>query len=296
MAEAAFTRIGNDVCRDTRLSLKARGLFALLSTHADGFQVSVTRLATRLDGREAVMSALAELERYGYLTRRRIRTADGRLGAAEYYITDSPDPDHNADTSAEPSSPRPTARKGKRPSTPESDFPMLESPAPNTTEETPRSSPRQSHSSVMPLPSSAGARILQNLRVAGKPVPAAVIAAHSDRIDDLLRSWPEQALIAHLGAECAGAGVRNPIGLLIWQINQMPAMPTKKVCAALEEPTPRQPCIDCGSPRPGGMLTVTRNGVEAAQPCPRCNHRATGSNHLIEEPTGSPKQTKERSA
>ncbi|MEU9014671.1 hypothetical protein AB0D12_33920 [Streptomyces sp. NPDC048479] len=91
MAADQFTQIANGLFRDPRLSFKAQGLFGLISTHRDGWRMSVTDLARRgRDGEAAVKSGLRELERHGFLLRERERNPDGTLGAAAYFITDLP--------------------------------------------------------------------------------------------------------------------------------------------------------------------------------------------------------------
>ncbi|MFE4861467.1 hypothetical protein [Streptomyces sp. NPDC056670] len=91
MAGDRFTQISNALFRDPRVSYKAKGLFGLLTTHRDGWRVTVAELARcATDGRDAVNSGLKELERYGYLTRGRERNGDGTLGETVYAITDMP--------------------------------------------------------------------------------------------------------------------------------------------------------------------------------------------------------------
>ena len=91
MAADQFTQIANGLFRDTRLSYKAKGAFGYVSTHRDGWQVTIADLV-RLgpDGREAVRAALSELEKHGYLVRERLRRPDGTLGEIVYCITDRP--------------------------------------------------------------------------------------------------------------------------------------------------------------------------------------------------------------
>ncbi|MFI8194369.1 hypothetical protein ACIF8T_37545, partial [Streptomyces sp. NPDC085946] len=91
MAADQFTQIANGLFRDGRLSFKAKGLFGLISTHRDGWHLTVTDLARRgRDGEAAVKSGLKELEKHGFLLRERQRNPDGTLGAAAYCITDLP--------------------------------------------------------------------------------------------------------------------------------------------------------------------------------------------------------------
>ncbi|MGW2572675.1 hypothetical protein [Streptomyces sp. NPDC001537] len=91
MAADQFTQIANGLFRDSRLSYKAKGLFGYVSTHRDGWQVTLDHLvAVGPDGREAVRAGLKELERYGYLIRERLRRPNGTLGEVVYSITDRP--------------------------------------------------------------------------------------------------------------------------------------------------------------------------------------------------------------
>jgi hypothetical protein len=91
MAADQFTQIANGFFRDTQLSFKAKGLFGLLSTHRDGWRMTVTDIARRgRDGDSAVKSGLKDLEKHGFLVRGRERGPDGTLGAAAYFITDLP--------------------------------------------------------------------------------------------------------------------------------------------------------------------------------------------------------------
>jgi hypothetical protein len=91
MAADQFTQVANGLFRDSRLSFKAKGIFGLISTHRDGWHMSVPDLARRSrDGEAAVKSGLKELEKHGFLLRERGRNPDGTLGQATYVITDLP--------------------------------------------------------------------------------------------------------------------------------------------------------------------------------------------------------------
>ncbi|MFG2463287.1 hypothetical protein ACGFWE_40410 [Streptomyces sp. NPDC048523] len=91
MAGDRFTQVANDLFRDPRMSFKAKGLFGLISTHQDGWQVTIADLVrSGPDGRDAVRTGLMELEKHGYLIRERLRRTNGTLGSATYCITDHP--------------------------------------------------------------------------------------------------------------------------------------------------------------------------------------------------------------
>lgn len=84
-----FTKIPNDWVRDGDLSLKARGLLALLMSHSPGWEVSVGSLIQHgKEGRDSIKSAVAELEAAGYLKREQTRDA-GKFGEA-VWITQTP--------------------------------------------------------------------------------------------------------------------------------------------------------------------------------------------------------------
>jgi hypothetical protein len=65
-----FVQIPNAWMRDSRLSLKARGLMAQIMTHREDWSLSINRLALdNGEGKHAIRQAISELERYGYLVR-----------------------------------------------------------------------------------------------------------------------------------------------------------------------------------------------------------------------------------
>lgn len=91
MAGDRFTQISNALFRDKRISLKAKGLFGLISTHRDGYGLTIEAiLRDSKDGRDAVRSALAELEKYGYLERIQQHDDEGKFAGVVYCITDMP--------------------------------------------------------------------------------------------------------------------------------------------------------------------------------------------------------------
>lgn len=69
-----FLIISNSVCRDRRLSYRARGVLAHILSLPDRAEVSSSHLARHpedpndpREGRDAVLAALKELQRVGYL-------------------------------------------------------------------------------------------------------------------------------------------------------------------------------------------------------------------------------------
>lgn len=102
-----FTQIPNSWLRDTRLTLKARGLLSLVMSHSQGWSLSISRLAEEsLEGKDAIRSAITELEKFGYLSRS--QENQGRFGEniwvthdpadyplAENPMTENPTPKNN---------------------------------------------------------------------------------------------------------------------------------------------------------------------------------------------------------
>jgi hypothetical protein len=75
-----FTQIPNAWLRDARLSFKARGLLSLVMSHTQGWSLTIGQLATQnQEGKDAIRSAIAELEQFGYLSREQINQ-NGRFG------------------------------------------------------------------------------------------------------------------------------------------------------------------------------------------------------------------------
>jgi len=91
--EGGFTQISNATLSDTRLSLKARGLLALLLSLPPNWNLNVRGLVTIVgtDGETAIRGALGELQDLGYVTRSlQPRDGSGRMGAVEYEVHEVP--------------------------------------------------------------------------------------------------------------------------------------------------------------------------------------------------------------
>ena len=87
----SFTQIPNAWLRDTRLSFKARGLLAMLLSHSQGWELSIQSLvAQNLEGKDALRSAIHELETLGYLVRTQVNE-QGRFGES-IWETKDPEP------------------------------------------------------------------------------------------------------------------------------------------------------------------------------------------------------------
>ena len=86
-----FTVMSNHHLRNVSLSLKAKGLLSLMLSLPDNWDYTTKGLAHICkDGVDSISSAIKELEKQGYLTRRRLRDYHGRLGDIEYVIHEKP--------------------------------------------------------------------------------------------------------------------------------------------------------------------------------------------------------------
>lgn len=75
------------------MSLKAKGLLSMMLSLPDDWNYSVSGLVKlSKDGKDSVMSALAELEEFGYLLRTRTTDSKGRFNGIEYDIYEHPQP------------------------------------------------------------------------------------------------------------------------------------------------------------------------------------------------------------
>lgn len=86
-----FTIMSNYHFKEKKMSLKAKGLLSLMLSLPDDWNYSISGLVTlSKDGKDSVMSALAELEKFGYLSRERITNQKGQFNGVEYNIYEQP--------------------------------------------------------------------------------------------------------------------------------------------------------------------------------------------------------------
>lgn len=86
-----FTQIPNEWLRDTRLSFKARGVLAMIMSHREGWSLSINSIASQnQEGKDAIRSAIQELETAGYLHRTQINEG-GKFGEAVWVTQDPSD-------------------------------------------------------------------------------------------------------------------------------------------------------------------------------------------------------------
>ncbi len=88
-----FTVISNRYLQDKTLSLKAVGLLTKMLSFPEDWEYSILGLeAICKESRISIASGLKELEEHGYLTRKRLRNEQGKLGEVVYCIYESPHP------------------------------------------------------------------------------------------------------------------------------------------------------------------------------------------------------------
>ena len=86
-----FTVMSNYHFKEKKMSLKAKGLLSLMLSLPNDWNYSVAGLVTlSKDGKDSVMSALAELEKFGYLTRSQLVNEKGQFSGVEYHIYEQP--------------------------------------------------------------------------------------------------------------------------------------------------------------------------------------------------------------
>lgn len=80
-----FSIVSNDILNNVELSPKARFILIYCLSLADNWQFSIKGLATRMGcGVDYIRTGLDELEREGYLVRKRVRNEKGHFQEADY--------------------------------------------------------------------------------------------------------------------------------------------------------------------------------------------------------------------
>jgi hypothetical protein len=86
--------MSNHHFKERKMSLKAKGILSLMLSLPDDWNYNISGLVTlSKDGRDSVMSALSELEEFGYLKRTRTVDDKGRFTGVAYDIYETPQQD-----------------------------------------------------------------------------------------------------------------------------------------------------------------------------------------------------------
>ena len=120
--------------RDTSLSLKAKGLLSLMLSLPENWDYTTKGLARICkDGVDSICATVKELEKAGYVQRRRLRDDLGRLADVEYTILEKPiipapeekPPKREKPVQVEPQEPEDVS---SQPETPKRENPVLDNP------------------------------------------------------------------------------------------------------------------------------------------------------------------------
>ena len=85
-----YTTICNRIFKDRRLSLKAKGLLAMLLSFSDSWKLSINGLEVILkEGRTSIRSTINELIKHGYVEREQVRK-EGMFVGVNYIVFESP--------------------------------------------------------------------------------------------------------------------------------------------------------------------------------------------------------------
>lgn len=87
-----YTVVNNFICKDNRLSWKAKGIWLYAFSRPDDWEFNIGDLVNQsTDGIDSVRAGLKELSDIGYLQRSRLRNQDGTLGKAEWVFYETPE-------------------------------------------------------------------------------------------------------------------------------------------------------------------------------------------------------------
>lgn len=119
-----YTIMCNHHLKDMNLSLKAKGLLSIMLSLPDSWNYTIRGLAAICkEGVDAIRTGIQELEKAGYIVRRRLRGSDGRITDTEYVIYEQPI-DRGEDGPDTPPSPP----AGPEPGEPDEPAPCTENP------------------------------------------------------------------------------------------------------------------------------------------------------------------------
>lgn len=184
-----YTVVGNHLLQHRRLSATAIGLAAHIQSLPDGAPVGVKVLAERFpEGEIRIGSALRELERYGYLERRRERLDTGQVVTRTY--------SYNRPGGASPDDPPPGPPPPDREPVPDLEV----EPEPEVQAD-PESEPERGPEAGPEAEAEAGAEV--------EPVPAPALAPVPDPAPPQARTPQAAPREPHPGAADLLAGLRR---------------------------------------------------------------------------------------
>ena len=89
--EKDFVQIPNSILTNPDISLKAKGILALMLSLSDNWKFSIEGIASKCkESRECIGNAIKELESAGYVKRTMMHGDDGKITGMEYEIFEEP--------------------------------------------------------------------------------------------------------------------------------------------------------------------------------------------------------------
>ncbi len=107
-----YTVMSNYHLKDKRLSLKAKGLLSQMLSLPEDWDYTLSGLASiNLESKDAIRSAVQELEKAGYIRRRQTVDERGKFSSNEYIIYEQPQPLQDNPLSENPMTGNPSPEK-----------------------------------------------------------------------------------------------------------------------------------------------------------------------------------------
>ena len=244
-----YTVMSNYHLKDTTLSLKAKGLLSMFLSFPEDWNYSTRGLAKICkEGVEAVGNTIKELEKAGYIVRRQLRGANGRITDTEYIIYEKPQ-------TPEPSSPDMVPPDAVSPDTenpdvagPDMDAPHMENPAQLNINQskTQKSNTKRSntHSILPPAPFTGPAEgmkeILEKREEIREQIEYELIvnADNQMQIDEFVEIMLEVAL-SRTPSMRIGRDMEYPTAFVQQRFEQITATHIEKVLDGIRENTTR---------------------------------------------------------
>lgn len=86
-----YTTVCNRIFKDKRITLKAKGLLAMLLSFSDSWKLSIKGLVAILkEGETSVRNTMNELIKFGYVERERVKNKKGVIIGVDYTVFESP--------------------------------------------------------------------------------------------------------------------------------------------------------------------------------------------------------------
>ena len=244
-----YTVMSNYHLKDTTLSLKAKGLLSMFLSFPEDWNYSTRGLAKICkEGVEAVGNTIKELEKAGYIVRRQLRGANGRITDTEYIIYEKPQ-------TPEPSPPDTVTPDMVPPDTenpdvagPDMDAPHMENPAQLNINQskTQKSNTKRSntHSILPPAPFTGPAEgmkeILEKREEIREQIEYELIvnADNQMQIDEFVEIMLEVAL-SRTPSMRIGRDMEYPTAFVQQRFEQITATHIEKVLDGIRENTTR---------------------------------------------------------